>query len=94
MKMQVAIDKWLEAPANIDTLVQKKNSLSLEQWTKYMHNFYHQLALSSPSKKVEYTNTNINVKADGKKDVDYLNMINDLYSSFSDCNHEPIENLK
>lgn len=85
----MAIDKWLDVPSGIDKLVQKKNTLSEEQWRQYMQRFYRRLAKRSPSGKVEYQNTVINVNKDDPQNVDYLNMINDLCFSDTDSKNTP-----
>ena len=81
--MQIAIDKWIEAPTEIDLLVQKKNTLPPDQWRRYVNSFYRQIAEASITGKNIYNTIHIQTTSEGKKSVDYVNMINDLYFSFS-----------
>lgn len=88
------IEKWLEAPPNIDRLVQQKEILPPDQWMKYMHKFYNNLSKTSPAKQIQYDSTQIDIKMEGTNREDYLSMINDLYSNFSDSTSKDNNNNK
>ena len=81
--MQMVIEKWQDAPEEIDTLVQKKDSIPVEEWSQFLTNFYRRIAENSSDNSKRYQESKIVVPEEQKNHLEYLDMANDLLSGLS-----------
>lgn len=81
--MQMVIEKWQDAPEEIDMLVQKKDSIPVEEWSSFLTNFYRRIAENSSDNSKRYQESKIVVPEEQKNHLGYLDMANDLLSGLS-----------
>ena len=79
----MVIEKWQDAPEEIDMLVQKKDSIPVEEWSSFLTNFYRRIAENSSDNSKRYQESKIVVPEEQKNHLEYLDMANDLLSVLS-----------
>ena len=73
------IEKWQDAPAGIDSLVKKKESMDPTEWSQCLRDFYESISSSDGL----YKKSHITVPEEQKHHLEYIDMANDLLSSLS-----------
>ena len=73
------IEKWQDAPAGIDALVKKKESMDPAEWSQCLSDFYRSISSSSGL----YKESHITVPEEQKHHLEYIDMANDLLSGLS-----------
>lgn len=79
----MVIEKWQDAPAEIDRLVQQKDSIPPEEWSSFLSAFYQKVAQNSSDQSTRYKESKIIVPEEQKNHLEYLDMANDLLSGLS-----------